>query len=199
MKCLIVITMKILVLDGTFETSDSVTAILDHFGILAQQNSWILEVLTLRDLDISYCRGCFGCWVQTPGECIIKDDSPQISRKIINSDIVVYLTPIVFGAYSPYLKVALDRSICLVHPFFKKINGEYHHRKRYDHYASILGIGLLPSPDPELEEIFKRNVIRNALNMHASSAHVQIVYTNGAQGPLHLDIPSIIPAKEVIQ
>lgn len=23
---------------------------------------------------IEYCRGCFGCWVKKPGECILNDD-----------------------------------------------------------------------------------------------------------------------------
>ena len=28
---------------------------------------------------INRCIGCFGCWIKTPGECVIKDDYNKIS------------------------------------------------------------------------------------------------------------------------
>jgi multimeric flavodoxin WrbA len=27
-----------------------------------------VTLLTLRDMDIRYCIGCFGCWVKRPGQ-----------------------------------------------------------------------------------------------------------------------------------
>ncbi|MFW9933280.1 MAG: flavodoxin family protein [Candidatus Thorarchaeota archaeon] len=129
--------MKILVLDGISESNRISTDILESFRVISEHSSFELEVVHLKEHKISYCRGCFGCWVKTPGECVIDDDARNICAKIINSDIVIYLTPIVFGAYSPTLKVLLDRSIPLIHPFFKKIQGEYHHQKRYNKYPSI--------------------------------------------------------------
>ena len=31
---------------------------------------------------INRCIGCFGCWIKTPGECVIKDDYNKMSEKI---------------------------------------------------------------------------------------------------------------------
>jgi len=127
---------------------------------------WEVHDLVLRDIEIAPCMGCFGCWVQTPGVCLIDDDAREVTRKIIGSDLVVYVTPITFGGYSSDLKKALDRSIGLISPFFTRINGEVHHEKRYNHAPKLLGVGIVHEPDEESERIFKTLIGRNAINMH---------------------------------
>ena len=97
-------------------------------------------------MEIRPCIGCFGCWVQTPGECLIDDAARQIAPAIIGSDLVIYLTPVTFGGYSSELKKALDRCICLILPFFTKIDGEMHHKPRYDRYPGCSGWACCPRP-----------------------------------------------------
>jgi len=48
--------------------------------------------------------GCFGCWNKTPGTCVMKDDSAKIAKAVVNSDLLIFLTPITFGGYSSELK-----------------------------------------------------------------------------------------------
>lgn len=132
---------------------------------------WELAPFILRDLEIRHCVGCFGCWVQTPGECIVDDAARTVAREFAQSDLAVLLTPITFGGYSSELKKALDRSICLVSPFFMRIKGEIHHQPRYERYPCLIGIGVLPQEDEESEEIFRTLVRRNAINLH-SPTHV---------------------------
>jgi len=139
---------------------------------------WEVHDLVLRDIEIAPCMGCFGCWVQTPGVCLIDDDAREVTRKIIGSDLVVYVTPITFGGYSSDLKKALDRSIGLISPFFTRINGEVHHRKRYVQAAKLLGVGFLPQPDEESELIFKTLIGRNAINMHNPAHAACVLYEN---------------------
>ena len=134
------------------------------------------ESLILRDLAIAPCMGCFGCWTQTPGICLIDDDARKVTRKMVESDLIVYLTPITFGGYSSDLKKALDRSIGIVLPFFTKINGEVHHKKRYQHAPMFVAVGTLPQPDDMLERIFKALVGRNAINMHNEVHAACVVY-----------------------
>lgn len=98
-------------------------------------------IYELNDDDLHHCIGCFGCWVKTPGICTINDMGRTITQSIINSDLVIWLTPIVYGGYSAVLKKAIDRQLPLVLPFFTKINGELHHSKRYKKYPDILSIG----------------------------------------------------------
>lgn len=125
------------------------------------------ESLCLRDHRLAYCRGCFNCWVHTPGVCRTRDAGRDIARDWIRSDLVVLLTPVTFGGYSSELKKALDRVICLVSPFFVRIGGEVHHRPRYARYPGLFAIGWQDAGDEEEARTFHTLVARNALNMHA--------------------------------
>ena len=41
------------------------------------------------------------------------------------------------GFVSSLLKSAMDRNICLVYPHLEDVDGEVHHKKRYDKYPRI--------------------------------------------------------------
>ena len=159
--------MKALILDGTKSNNSESTMIFDLMLEELKKLNWEVVSIVLEDKNIEYCTGCFGCWVQTPGECVIKDFEENVVRDMVHSDLIIYLTPIVFGGYSSILKKALDRQIGRVLPYFVKINGEVHHSKRYEKQQSLLSIGLLDKHDSEKEEIFKNLVARNAINMWA--------------------------------
>jgi len=168
--------MKALILIGS-KTDDS-ESVKIHDIILEELKklNWDATSISLEDKDIAYCLGCFGCWVQTPGECVIKDYEETIVRKMVNTDLIIYITPIVFGGYSSILKKALDRQISRVLPYFTKIDGEVHHKKRYDKDQSLLSIGILDKPDAEKEEVFKTLVTRNSINMW-SPYHQAMIFT----------------------
>ncbi len=92
----------------------------------------------LREMKIRHCRGCFGCWLKTPGRCIYKDDSHAICREVINSDFVLFAAPLVMGFPSAVLKTARDKLIPLLLPYVELVdNKECHHEKRYDKYPLI--------------------------------------------------------------
>lgn len=137
---------------------------------------WDVTTWSLRDQKIAYCLGCFECWTKTPGLCRIDDAGREVAASIIAGELTIYLTSITFGGYSSELKKALDRSICLISPFFTRIDGEVHHQARYDRYPSLLGIGVLPAPHPAQEQIFATLVGRNAINMHASRHSSSVLY-----------------------
>jgi multimeric flavodoxin WrbA len=159
--------MKALILDGTKSNNDESTKILDLMLEELKKLKWEVSTIVLEEKNIAYCTGCFGCWIQTPGECVIKDYEEDTVRKMVHSDLIIYLTPIMFGGYSSILKKALDRQIGRVLPYFMKIDGEVHHPKRYEKQQSLLSIGLLDKRDTDKEEVFKMLVARNAINMWA--------------------------------
>ena len=134
-----------------------------------RRDDWQVTHLALREIDVASCLGCFGCWIKTPGVCVIDDAGRDVARRMVHSDLLVYLTPITFGGYSSELKKALDRSIPNLLPFFRLLKGEVHHVKRYARYPRVAGIGVcLDGPaDPEEEELFETLVHRNAINLHA--------------------------------
>jgi hypothetical protein len=167
--------MRILVLDG-FQTAEESAALRQAMRENAEGNGDAMEIIPMRDRKTAPCTGCFGCWVRTPGLCVMKDDAPDITRSIVRSDLVVYLTPITFGGYSSLIKVQLDRSIGMMRPEFQDMAGETHHRPRYNRYPRILGLGVLAKPDKEMEDNFKFMIARNALNMFAREARTVIVH-----------------------
>jgi multimeric flavodoxin WrbA len=168
--------MHATLLNGALPGDDFV----DCAGTLLQETlrsrGWAVTSWTLRDDKSAYCLGCFECWTKTPGLCRIDDAGRDIAHSVIQSDLAIYLTAVTFGGYSSELKKAVDRIICLISPFFERIDGEVHHRARYDRYPALTGIGVLPGPHPAQEQLFHTLIGRNAINMHASSHGSAIVY-----------------------
>jgi hypothetical protein len=126
---------------------------------------WDAKAFALAGMNIQPCRGCFSCWVKTPGHCVIQDDEEAILGATAASDRVIWLTPITFGGYSPELKKALDRIIPILLPFFSKVRGQTHHPLRYPRPRRLLAIGTLKQEDADSEGVFRHLVGRNALNM----------------------------------
>ena len=159
--------MRALILNG--EELDGIT--LEQFSKTIskelQANDFEVEEVLLKEKEIADCLGCFDCWVKTPGICIIDDYGREVASQLINSELVVFLTPVVFGSYSYQLKKALDRMIPLISPYFKKVKGEIHHKKRYSKYPSILAVGLLEKVNETQTEIFRELVERNSINFHS--------------------------------
>lgn len=100
------------------------------------------ELMSIGRDDLAFCMGCFGCWVKKPGECVINDMMAQVNRNFINSDVVIYLSPVIFGQFSANIKNALDRSIPNMLPFFEtRPDGSTMHPPRYDAYPKLIIIG----------------------------------------------------------
>lgn len=170
--------LKALVLNGSENDKSVTNTVSDYLTDFLRINGHEVDVRVLRNEKIAGCLGCFGCWLKTPGECVIKDAGSDLPRKVIQSDLVFQLTPVTFGMYSCELKKALDRFSCpVLLPFFTKINGEIHHAIRYDKNPTIITIGVLPNPDEQSENTFKTLVGRNGINLH-TKAISSIVYSN---------------------
>lgn len=121
---------------------------------------------TLRQMDIRSCNGCFGCWIKTPGECFSPDDGPIIRRAVIRSDFTLWASPLRMGFPSATLKMIMDKSIPLIHPYFVVENNEAHHRPRYDHYPRLgLLLGRESDTTPDDAAIVADIFSRTALNL----------------------------------
>lgn len=175
-------TMRAVLLDGAREQDKTLELI---YAALTQEfrlRDLELVAFQLRNLEIAPCQGCFGCWIKTPGRCLVDDPSQEIAKELPGSELLVFLTPVTFGGYSSELKKALDRQICFISPFFSKIEGETHHRRRYESSPRLIAIGLYSRPDSECEQIFRTLVGRNAINLH-SPAHAVGFLSYGAPEP----------------
>lgn len=130
-----------LISDGEFlspRQQELKTLLYDYF---TQMGYTILEKTIQRD-ELAFCRGCFDCWVKTPGECIMRDGIAEINRNCMTSDVVVYLCPLVFGQFSANLKYAIDRWLPNMMPFFMtRKDGSTMHTSRYDSYPAQVFLG----------------------------------------------------------
>ncbi len=131
----------------------------------AQIHSGVLEYLAEKGFqtdeieigreDLAFCMGCFGCWIKTPGECVIKDLVAQINEKLVNSELVLCLSPVVFGQFSANIKNALDRWIPNVLPFFeKRSDGSTMHPSRYKHIPRNIMIAYGDGLEEEDVQLF---------------------------------------------
>jgi hypothetical protein len=173
-------TKTALILDGRIEDDSIAERAMRIAETWLRGREWTVRSHVLRELEIAPCMGCFGCWIKTPGECVIADAGRDVARSIVQSDLLVYLTPIQFGGYSYELKKAVDRSIPTLSPLFYKVKGEVHHKKRYDRYPNLVAVGWSARPGDSEEEIFDTVVQRNAINMHARKAF-SVVFRPGDQ------------------
>jgi len=169
--------MKVLILNGN---PSGGSANMDRYiGGLAEaikSAGHEAAVIVLRDLKIAPCIGCFHCWVKTPGVCSIKDDEGDVSRQYIAADHVILASPLIVGFPSSLLKNTMDRNIPIIHPHLEEVDGEVHHKKRYDRYP-IISYLLEKEACTDDEDIAIAMDIfrRQAVNVRASLGFVHFI------------------------
>lgn len=149
-------------------------------------NGHEIEQLSLKNLAIKSCTGCWACWVKTPGECIVEDDTYQLREKMIHADLVLFGSPMVLRFISALLKKAMDKLIPLLHPYVELVEGECHHSKRYDHYP-LLGYFLQKEEDTDKEDLTIVDSVfrRFALNFKSQVVISAVVEVNNPKEISH--------------
>jgi FMN-dependent NADH-azoreductase len=154
--------MKILVVNGSPKGEHSSTmqltrAFLDGAG---WQDA---EIIDLSKADIKGCNGCFSCWQQTPGECVIDDDMTEFLQKIITADVVITSFPL-YGCFFPgQLKCFMDRMLPLSLPFMDRSAENGGHPLRYDlskqrqFYISTCGFWTAEGNYDSIIKLFERS------------------------------------------
>lgn len=160
---------KIVILNGENRTSKTpLTEFLLGLENSLNESGVGVRMFTLRDKNVKQCVGCFDCWVKTPGICRFNDDVEEILRVIIQSDLLLFASPLIMGMYSAVLKRFQDRMLPIIHPYLALVNNECHHRKRYPKYPEI-GF-VFDENDASPEEIENVHFIhqRIVLNIHST-------------------------------
>ena len=121
-----------------------------------------------------YCIGCFGCWLKTPGTCVIKDGFEHMGRNLSTVDAFILVSKATFGSFSSPVKNVLDRSISYVLPFFTIRNGEMHHGERYHNRLTVSSIFYGDMTEDEKQTA--RNLLKaNAVNLNAALGTARFV------------------------
>ena len=72
--------------------------------------------------------------------------------------------------------MAVDRIICPISPFFKRIDGEVHHHARHYRSPDLLGVGVLAGAALHPGAIFHALIGRNAINLHGAGSQQRVLY-----------------------
>lgn len=67
------------------------------------------DIVLLKDMDIKECDGCYTCWKGR--DCSKKDDMNNIYPEIINSDVIIFGTPVYWYGPTALMKVFIDRFV----------------------------------------------------------------------------------------
>jgi multimeric flavodoxin WrbA len=121
---------------------------------------------------VKSCQGCFGCWIKTPGRCVLIDRATDLAAHLASRDRVTLVSRLVFGSLSPPVKAVVDRFIGFISPFFEYKNGRMFHQRRYPKSPSFRYFFYGPRFGTNLETAQKL-AVANGLNMGAPEVQVK--------------------------
>jgi multimeric flavodoxin WrbA len=168
--------VKITILNGNPDADNvQFDSYLKKLSDLLESNKHTVTILKLRDTDVRYCIGCLNCWLKAPGECFAADGSSDICREYINSDLVLFASPVIMGFTSAVLKKAHEKLLPLIHPYFEFVQGEVHHLARYDKYP-LMALLLEKGKDTDEEdiEIISDIYRRDTINLKTSFSFTRL-------------------------
>lgn len=121
------------------------------------------------------CNGCFGCWIKTPGKCVLKDGYENMGADLAQADEVVIISRCCYGGYSPFVKNVLDRSISYMLPFFEIVDDEAHHQKRYEHEFKFSVYFYGENLSDEEKRVAEAMVKSNCVNLQVKDSSVSFL------------------------
>ena len=144
--------MHILALNSSprdHETSKT-ELVLEKFLEGARRAGASTETLYLRDYKIKHCLGCYGCWVQTPGRCLQKDDMTEVLfDKYLQADLVVLASPIYHATMNARMKLFVERTLPMMDPLAEmgEAGGTPH---RFDKMPRVVTLSVCGFWDPTM-------------------------------------------------
>lgn len=129
-------TMNILLINGSPKGKNSntyklATAFIE--GLKSKNSDTVsVEELPVYQLEIKPCLGCFSCWKNTPGTCVIQDDMKTVLEKLLWADITVWSFPLFYFNVPGKLKMLIDRQLPMALPFMETEAESGGHPTRFD-------------------------------------------------------------------
>jgi multimeric flavodoxin WrbA len=112
--------MKIVGILGSPRKNGNTEILLDVALEEARKNGALVSKISLRNKSVAPCNGCLKC-VKT-GTCVIKDDMGEIYKKMLESDGIVWASPVYFWSMSGQTKIVMDRTYALTVPKLQLAN-----------------------------------------------------------------------------
>jgi multimeric flavodoxin WrbA len=184
--------MKFVAFNGSPRGKNSHTeAMVEEFLAGAEEAGAEVENVLLAEKSVAHCKGCFACWVATPGVCVIEDDMAELLEKLRQADVAVYATPLYTDVVSGLLKDFMDRSIPLLDPHFvRDERGETRHPLRYDSFPKMVVMSNCGFPEQSHFQVLSLLFRREARNLHSE---VPAEIYRGRGGLLKADAEELQP------
>lgn len=99
---------NVLIISSSLRKGSNSEALAAEFARGAADAGNKVELISLRDKDIRFCRGCLAC--QKTQKCVIADDAQAIVAKMHDADVIAFASPIYYYEMSGQLKTLLDRA-----------------------------------------------------------------------------------------
>ena len=100
--------MKITVITGSARKNGTSNYMADEFIRGAEESGHEIFRFDSARADVKHCLGCNACGMGTK-PCIHKDDFIELKEHLLNSDVVVFVTPMYYFGMSSTLKKVIDR------------------------------------------------------------------------------------------
>lgn len=129
--------MKVLIINGSPKGDGSNTLRLTNAFVDGMCEIGDLEIkkLNTSSLDIRPCLGCFHCWKDTHGNCVIDDEMNEVIKDYLWADVILWSFPLYYFSVPGQLKNLIDRQLPMSLPFMTENKtgiGSGAHPSRYE-------------------------------------------------------------------
>jgi multimeric flavodoxin WrbA len=107
--------MKITILNGS-PRKQNTAAMIDAFAEGAKEAGHEVEILHVGRMKIGGCLGCEYCHTKGEGKCVQKDDMEKVMPAYLESDMIVYASPVYYFGMTAQLAAAMQRVYCIGKP-----------------------------------------------------------------------------------
>ncbi len=107
--------MKITIFNGSPRIVNT-AAMAEAFADGARSAGHEVEILHVGKMNIAGCLGCEFCHTEGGGQCIQKDDMAKLMPAYLESDMIVYASPIYYFGMNAQTMAAMQRMYCIGKP-----------------------------------------------------------------------------------
>ncbi len=106
--------MKVSILMGSMNKNGNTSALLKPFINQLRTQGISYDYLWLKDYKFEACKSCFKCQnIDNESGCSINDEMGEIFKSILDSECVIFASPIYTWFCTVPMKIVLDRLFCM--------------------------------------------------------------------------------------
>lgn len=133
-----------------------------------------LTTYHLSEKDFINCQGCLNCWRREKVECIHDDDMVEMLESYINSNLIIWVTPLYHYTITSLLKKFIERTLTINSPLQVEKSGRYSHPYLYENIEKQKHILISACGFPEHNNF---NLIEDYMRDIAEGNLVETIYS----------------------